>query len=160
MARKKNYKNVRYAGFFKKLALALSIVLGLGAIATCSYNLYDKLSVKEIKSAAYEVGGIDTSGKITDSVSSICLTDLIKADGLKCKLKDGAKIKYQVYFYDKNDKLLSSTEPLSVDFDGAACPIGTKSVRIMIIPTADEDGQITEYEKSGYADQLKIIINR
>ncbi len=144
MAKGKN-KNL-----WKKIAIAVAGVLIIGAFVTLAVKLDRQTSTTRIGSEKYSIGTIDATGKSTDTNTSIALTKAITVDGLKCELEEGAKITYQIFFYDKDGKFISSTGELSADFDGEGIPETAKTARIMITPTADEDGSVSIFEKSGY----------
>ncbi len=159
MAKKDKQFKSGHGSFFKMLALLITIVLGLGAIVTGSCEIYEKCRNKSIATNAFSIGEIDSTGAVKDGTSSL-YSDPIKTEGLRCTLQENAKIVYRLYFYDDEGALLSASERLNVAFEEGALPEGATTVRVVVIPTEDEDGKITEFEKSGYADQLKITIKR
>ena len=61
--------------------------------------------------------------------------------------------------YDKDGEFVSASEELTADFDGEI-PENAESVKIMITPTADEDGKISVIEVLGYAAQLTVTVNK
>ncbi len=164
--KKSNGEGKWYA--LKCILLIFSLLISIGTIFSMCTNavskstsLYEKWSRKSIDVSAYGIGGIGADGEVLkEDEGTLYLTEPISTDGLECSLKEGAKIRYQLFFYDKDGAYMLSTEPLAVDFKSSAVPKGAATVRVLILPIADEDGKITEFERSGYADQLKITIKR
>ena len=56
--------------------------------------------------------------------------------------------------------VISKTEALSADFDGSAIPENAETAKIVITPTADEDGKVDLTEVLGYAGQVTVTVNR
>ena len=80
--------------------------------------------------------------------------------GLTCELGENAKIKYQLYYFDKDGKFVSASEVLTANFTGTGVPESAETAKIVITPTADEDGKVTITEVFGYAAQLTVQYNR
>ncbi len=147
----------------KILSIVAAAVISLalvGSITTLFVKLDRQTETERIGGEAYAVGTIDAEGAYAEGDTAIYMKKAITTDGLRCELEEDAKIEYQLFFYDKDDKFISATEKLTADYDGAATPEGAESVKIMITPTADEDGKVSLVEVLGYASQLTVIVNR
>lgn len=103
---------------------------------------------------------IDETGAYKEGDTAIYMRKAITTDGLKCELEENAKIKYQLFFYDKDENFLSASEELTTDYDGTDIPKNAERVKIMITPTADEDGKVSLIEVLGYANQLTVTVNK
>ena len=143
----------------KNVVIAIVFAGILASIVALFVKLDRQTNTTAIGGEAYSIGAIDEYGKVTESDASIYLRKAITADGLKCELKQDAKIKYELFFYDKTAKFLSSSGALQVDFDGDV-PKGAESVRIVITPTEDDDGRVSVIEILGYANQLAVTVKR
>ncbi len=142
--------------------LTILLILALvGAVIGLAVKVSRSASA-ELGGEAYSVGIIDAATGDVDSKkdTSIYTRKGLKADGLKCTLEKDAKITYQIFFYDKDEKFISATETLSADFDGKGIPEKAETCRIMITPTADEDNKVSLVEVLGYAAQLTVIVNK
>ncbi|MGN1078017.1 MAG: hypothetical protein ACI4ST_05835 [Candidatus Gallimonas sp.] len=143
-----------------KWIVTLIVVLALiGSVVTLFVKLDRQTSTTTIGGEAYSIGTIDETGEYAEGNTAIYLRKAITTDGLKCELSKNAEITYQLFFYDKDGAFLSASETLSADFDGTV-PEGAESVKIMITPTADEDGKVSVVEVLGYANQLKVTVKK
>ena len=131
---KRNTKNV--------LTIILSCILFFGAIFGLIALLNKEENTTYISSSAFEVGGLNASGKYSETKESIYTKELIECVGLNIKLDFDSMITYRVFFYDVNGDFLSSTSSLDSDFDSA--PTIARYCRIVITPK--EDTEIKWYE--------------
>lgn len=136
------------------VVFVLIAVLSVGLICTvCSLNR--NIKTRDIAWTEYSVGAFDESGKIVeDDKSSLITKDFITVEGMKIELEEDAEITYKVFFYNEDQEFISSQEGETEIVEGA------KYMRIQITPTADEDGEISLLEKSGYAKQLSVTVNK
>ena len=141
----------------------ITFLLLLGLIAT-TVTLFVKLdrqtTVTEIGVEAYMIGELDDSGEQTDGDTSIVTRNAVTTDGLKVEIADDADVTYTIYFYGSEDEFISKTDALTEDFDGSAIPENAETAKIVITPTADEDGKVTLTEVLGYAGQVTVTVNR
>ena len=138
------------------------LILGLiGAVVGLSVSL-SRATASEIGGESYSVGVIDaTTGDVdTKQDTSIYTRKDLPVEGLKCTLEKDAKITYRLFFYDKNGKFISASEALSVDFNGTGVPETAATCKVMITPTADEDGKVSLVEVFGYAAQLNVVVQK
>lgn len=131
----------------------------IGAVIGLFVKLDRQTTTTTIGGEAYSIGLIDEKGDNADGNTAIYLRNAITTDGLKIELADKAEITYQLFFYDKAGDFISASEELTADFNGEI-PEGAESVRIMITPTADDDGEVTFTEVLGYAAQLTVTVNK
>ena len=124
-----------------KWVVIFLIAIGLiGAVVTLFVMLDRQTTVTEIGAEAYMIGVLDESGAETDGDTSIVTRNAVTTDGLKVEIADDADVTYTIYFYGSEDEFISKTEALSADFDGSAIPENAETAKIVITPTADEDG--------------------
>lgn len=142
-----------------KVGVVLAIILAFGLIATLFVKLDRQTTTTTIGGEAYSIGTLDETGEPTETNTSIYMRKAVTTDGLKCELAEDAKIKYELFFYDKDGEFVSSTGDLTADWAGEI-PVGAESVKVMITPTADEDGKVSIVEVLGYASQLTVTVNK
>lgn len=144
-----------------KWVVIFLIAIGLiGAVVTLFVMLDRQTTVTEIGAEAYMIGVLDESGAETDGDTSIVTRNAVTTDGLKVEIADDADVTYTIYFYGSEDEFISKTEALSADFDGSAIPENAETAKIVITPTADEDGKVDLTEVLGYAGQVTVTVNR
>ncbi len=144
-----------------KWVVVFLLVIGLiGAVITLFVMLDRQTTVTEIGAEAYTIAALDDSGEQTDGDTSIVTRNAFTVDGLKVAIADDATVTYALYFYDADGEFVSKTADLSADFDGSAIPENAETAKIVITPTADEDGKVDLTEVIGYANSLTITVNR
>ncbi len=144
-----------------KIAAAIAAgVLVVGAIVGLSVKLDRQTTTVRVGTESYSVGVLNEKGEVKDKNTAIIMEKSVNADGLSCTLAENAKITYQIFFYDKDDEFISATDTLTTNYDGSETPSNAKYVRIMITPTADEDGKVGFFEKGEYAKQLTVRVNK
>ena len=142
-----------------KVGVVLAIILAFGLIATLFVKLDRQTTTTTIGGEAYSIGTLDETGEPTETNTAIYMRKAVTTDGLKCEIAEDAKIKYELFFYDKDGEFVSSTGDLTADWAGEV-PEGAESVKVMITPTADEDGKVSLVEVLGYASQLTVTVNK
>lgn len=144
-----------------KWVVIFLIAIGLiGAVITLFVMLDRQTTVTEIGAEAYIIGTLDDEGAKADGDTSIVTRNAVTTDGLKVEIADDAAVTYTIYFYGSEDEFISKTEALSADFDGSAIPENAETAKIVITPTADEDGKVDLTEVLGYAGQVTVTVNR
>ena len=144
-----------------KWVVVFLLVIGLiGAVVTL-FVMHDRqTTVTQIGAEAYTIAALDDSGEQTDGDTSIVTRNAVTTDGLKVEIADDATVTYALYFYDADGEFVSKTADLSADFDGSAIPENAETAKIVITPTADEDGKVDLSEVLGYAGQVTITVNK
>ncbi len=144
-----------------KWVVVFLLVIGLiGAVVTLFVMLDRQTTVTQIGAEAYTIAALDDSGEQTDGDTSIVTRNAVTTDGLKVEIADDATVTYALYFYDADGEFVSKTADLSADFDGSAIPENAETAKIVITPTADEDGKVDLTEVLGYAEQVTITVNK
>lgn len=144
-----------------KWVVVFLLVIGLiGAVVTLFVMLDRQTTVTQIGAEAYTIAALDDSGEQTDGDTSIVTRNAVTTDGLKVEIADDATVTYALYFYDADGEFVSKTADLSADFDGSAIPENAETAKIVITPTADEDGKVDLTEVLGYAKQVTITVNK
>ena len=146
-----------------KIKWIIAFLLILRLIAT-TVTLFVKLdrqtTVTEIGAEAYMIGTLDAEGAEADGDTPIVTRNAITTDGLTVEIADDAEVTYTIYFYGSEDEFISKTDALTEDFDGSAIPENAETAKIVITPTADEDGKVDLTEVIGYAGQVTVTVNR
>jgi hypothetical protein len=156
LAMKRYYINANKKRLFKHIAAGVVFAaLTVGFVITLTMAI--KNPTKSVSASAYTVGGIDEAGKTTEAENTIYTKNTVNVDGLRVKVAEDAKITYRVYFYTENGDLAGTTVDLSTDLTDDLIPGEAVSARIVITPTADEDGKISTSEKYEYAKQLTVV---
>lgn len=140
----------------------ITLVVGLalvGAVIGLAVKLNRQTTTTTIGGEAYSIGTLTDKGEYAEGNTSIYLRKAVNADGLKVVPQKDAKIEYRLFFYDKDGKFLSATEPSAEKFNGDV-PAGAETVKVMITPTEDEDGKVSLVEVLGYANQLTVTVNK
>ncbi len=142
----------------KVLTVGLVCVLTLGAVfgITALVGKVEEETTKKLN-LSWEVGGLDEQGKYLETKESIYTKDAFECKGLNIKMAFDNDVSYRIFFYDYNDEFVSSTELLTANYS-ADIDMFVKSARIVITP--NEDSKISWYEKSGYAKQLTISVDK
>lgn len=148
------------ADTIKWVIIFLLMIGVIGAVVTLFVMLNRQTTVTQIGPEAYTIATLDENGEQAEGDTSIVTRGTFTTDGLKVELTDEANVTYELYFYDGEDNFISSTGTLSADFDGSAIPENAESAKIVITPTADEDGKIDLTEVLGYAGQVTITVNK
>ena len=144
-----------------KWVVVFLLVIGLiGAVITLFVMLDRQTTVTEIGAEAYTIATLDDSGEQTDGDTSIVTRNAVTTDGLKVAIAHDATVTYALYFYDADGEFVSKTADLSADFDGSAIPENAETAKIVITPTADEDGKVDLTEVLGYAGQVTVTVNK
>ena len=144
-----------------KWVVVFLLVIGLiGAVVTLFVMLDRQTTVTQIGAEAYTIAALDDSGEQTDGDTSIVTRNAVTTDGLKVEIADDPTVTYALYLYDADGEFVSKTADLSADFDGSAIPENAETAKIVITPTADEDGKVDLSEVLGYAGQVTITVNK
>ena len=140
--------------------MTLVVIALVGAVVGLGIKLDRQTTTNRIGGEAYSIGAIDEKGEVKNSELSIYTRDGVTVKGLKCELAKDAKIKYQIFYYDKDGKFVSSSAELTADFNGTGIPATAETAKIVITPTEDKDGKVSITEVLGYAEQLTVQYSR
>ena len=144
-----------------KWVIVFLLIIGLIASTVMLFIKLDRqTTVTQIGAEAYTIATLGEDGEQTDGDTSIVTRNAITTDGLKVDIADDATVTYTIYFYGSEDEFISKTDALTEDFDGSAIPENAKTAKIVITPTADEDGKVDLTEVLGYAGQVMVTVNR
>ena len=147
----------------KWLAVGLSFVTLTAAVVGLSVKVSKQETTKVLGASAYSIGLLDDeTGKAFEEKDKggLATEKYYDVDGLKVEVAKNATIKYQVNYYDK-DKAFLAVQTLTDDFDSANIPSTASTaeyVKIEIIPTDDDDGEVSLLEKSGYVKQVTVTV--
>lgn len=140
------------------LIIGLAIITLIGAVIgiTALFRKSEEKTTKEIN-PTYAIGGLNEDGTYLETKESIYTKDAFECKGLNVKLAFDNNISYRIFFYDFDDNFVSSTGKLTTNYS-EDIDLFVKSARIVITP--NEDSKISWYEKSGYAKQLTISVDK
>ena len=141
----------------KITALFVLVALIVTALIGVIITLDRTITTETLASIDYKIGALDEDGKFDDSKASIVTKDFNTVDGLTVEFNEDAEVTVKIFFYDEDEKFVSATEELSSDYTFVETD-GVKYFKVVITPTDDND--ITLFEKSGYAKQVTITINK
>ena len=151
--------NYNKKGHIVGTILTIIVVLGLiAAVIALSVQL-SRTATTTLGGDMYSIGTLDSeTGEYVSGDTAIYTRKGVSSDGLKCELAENATVNYQLFFYDKDGEFISATQILTSDYNGEN-PEGAKTVKVMIIPTSDEDSKVSVVEIFGYANQLTVTVN-
>lgn len=151
----------------KWLAVALAGVTLTAAVVGLSVKVSKQETTKVLSASAFSIGLLDDatgrlpSGEDKEVDKGGLATDKYYSfEGLKIEVAKNATVKYQVNYYD-DEKTFLIAQTLTDDFNSSNIPSEATTaeyVKIEIIPTEDDDGEVSLFEKSGYAKQLTITV--
>ncbi len=154
-------KKGKTAGIFAAIAAVLAVAALAVSIGT-NVKVTNSETTQTLGAGAFEVGLLsdETGKKLTGEnadKSGLSTAKYYEAEGLTIELNEDATIKYQVNYYDEDKEFLSVAE-FTGDYDATGAPETAKYVKIEIIPTDDDDDEVTFFEKSGYVGQAEITV--
>lgn len=160
MANRNNYGySHRSNNKTKQIIIGVIIAVLLIGMAGTIWIMNSKIKTRDISSYSYEVGILDNQGRAVEDNSALRSKDFITADGLTVTVSENASVTYQLYFYDEDKQFVEASETLTTDYTEAVAE-GVAYVKIVITPTADKDGIVSNSEVVPYADQIKVTVNR
>lgn len=151
--------NFKSKSLWKKIGLGvLAGVVLIGAVfgVTALFRKAEEETQKEI-SPSYAIGGLTETGAYLETKESIYTKDAFGCIGLNTSLDFDSNVSYRIFFYNEKGSFLESTSKLTENY-GIDTPVGATQCRIVITP--NEDSKISWYEKSSYAKQLKIVVDK
>lgn len=148
----------------KIVGIVLIVAAIVGAISLAATFAEDDEGYKTYI-PTYKVGAIDpTTGDFDKEEECAIYTEkAIECTGIKLFADFDSDVEYAIHVYDINDGWLGcvQNEGLNLTFEG---PFeGTEfedahAVRIVIYPQSDENGEVSFFEISKYANQLDVKI--
>ena len=147
---------------FKKILCAIlcvGCVIALGA----GLSALTKSETKTIGASAFSVGALDENGKYVADKQSIYTKDAFECLGLRIEPDFEAKLTYDVYYYDYNEKLLEVKRGLTEIYD-EDFPLA-KLARVVIHPAIPEGETVKSFKidylsKIKFANELKVTVNK
>lgn len=135
----------------------LGVATLIGAAATINHFKADEDGLVKVH-LNYDIGGLDSNGEYEETEESIYTKKAFESQGLKVEVDFDSTINYEVFFYNQYGDFIKSTGVLEKNFD-SDIPLNATHARIEITPQEDEDG-VKWYEKSGYANQISVKVNK
>lgn len=136
------------------LLAGLGVILGGGSLI----RQVSKEETKELPSYNYTIGAVTDEGKLDDEdKTSITSGKLAVKDLVSIEIEEDADVKVFIHWYDEDNVHISSAEVTS---ETPSAPEGAKTFRVEIVPTDDEDGKITAFEKGDYAKVVTVTLKK
>lgn len=143
------------------IAFVLIAVLLVGMVAMGVKLIKDE-TTSEVGPFAWEIGGIDATGKEEKNTGCIRMKESISIDGLEIVIAEEADIKYSVFFFsldeDDEEVFVGLVADIDGDFDVNQIPEGAEVCRVVIEPL--KDAEVGVFEINTYANQLSIVFNK
>lgn len=146
----------------KVISVVVAVVLLGGAIFGLT-ALFGK-QTQTIGATAFKVGNLnETTGEYEADETAIYTRDAFSCQGLRIEPDFEAEGTFDVYYYDSNEKLLHADTGLTgvyeSDYPQADC------ARVVYHPEVPEDVKASDfrirfYEVAGYANELKITVDK
>ena len=145
---------------FRWTITIISFVMSLVMFGAFLFNIFTRPgeTTETLGRSDYSIAAVDaTSGKIVESKLSIVSKKLNTIDDLDIDLADDATISYKLFFYDEDEKILT-TKGTTGDLTGETfeVPEGAVYFRIMITP-AQVDGEPVELSMWNVGKYIKQI---
>ena len=150
-----------------KRILSIVLIVGvlLGAVAgIIALTGRDKADEGfDIVKADFERGGLDASGKYTETKASLYTKEAFECgEGIRVKLDFDSDVSYKVYFYDESDSFVEATDEYTKT-ETVEAPEGATHARLVVNPVwdadVDEDDQVIRFwQTNKYAKQLTVMV--
>lgn len=155
---------VKMKGIVKKIVTVVCVVVaGLFLIGGAAW-LFGKDKPKTLGASDYARYTLNAAGVANkDDKSGITTKEFIPLEEIDTiKLAEDAEVVYEMNYY-KSDKTFVRMEWRNIDYDAETEAAGLAAegiayVRIEILPTADEDGEVGVFEKNDYVEQLTVTL--
>ena len=151
-------RKLKTSNKFKFSVVFVLIAMLIVGLCSTVFMLDKHIETKEVSSTVFKYGRLDTDGDYVESKAALYTSDYLTVNGLKIEIDEDAEITYSIYFYDEDYNLVQSKSDLSVDYVYETIVENPSYCKIVITPTNDK--KISWYEKSGYAKQLSITVEK
>ena len=143
---------------FKNILLTIGVVVALGLSSGALIRQATSEKTKELASYNYTIAAIDEEGKLDKAEKGFIVSDKLNVDDLvSIEVDEDASLTVTVYWYDADGVLLSSNE---VAGETPEAPEDAETFRVCIEPFEDEDGEISAFEKGGYAKLVTVTLKK
>lgn len=147
----RRYKVAKWAA----ITLAIIVVIGicLSVVSALSQD------TKEIR-PSFTRGSLNEQGKVLESNTELVTKKYFKCRGLTITLDEDSDVTYQVFYFDKHEEFISSSEIITGDYDGEGMPENAVYARLVVMPDIDEDETLSWFGNFKYINQLTITVSR
>ena len=134
----------------------VGICLLLASMVVIAVRLGKIDKTRELRSTSWSIGRIDdTTGKVDSTDKSDLFTNtFLKVEDLKVEVKENAKVTVQINFYTEDKTFIEDATDLT------SIPATAKYARIEIVPTEDNDGKVSIFERLGYIKQVTVTYTK
>ena len=155
------------------VAVVATVLAGAAlAVGISSHSRVDKTeTTKELGVTSFSIGLLDdTTGKLPSGEDAekdkggLSTSKFYKFEGLTIESAKDSTVKYCVNYYAEDKSFLGlETYQVGQDFttsDVSGAGASAQYVKIEIIPTDDDDGEVSIFELPGYVSQLTITVTK
>lgn len=107
----------------------------------------------------FEVGAVTEDGEFDKDAETNIVSDLVEVQGMKVKIDKNDDLTFEVHYFDKDEKYISSTAALT-EFDAQAkdtvLPEGAKYARVEF--THAKDDEISFDERIEYLGDVTVTL--
>ena len=147
-------KKIRLIG---SVLLLLLVILG---VTSCVSSLVSEDKNYNSVVPLYKVGSLSlVDGKPVDSTNSIYTYNSFKANSVKINVKFFAHADYQIFWYDKYDNLITTSD-ISNKNTTFQAPDYNCSFRLVVKPQLKDTNEIKWYNVNQYSNYLSIKVNK
>lgn len=142
----------------KNFLIAAGIIAALLMSGGALVRQISTEKTKEVHSYSYTIGAVDEEGKIDKQDKSSMTSDKFSVkDLVSIEIDEDAKVLVFIYWYNEDGDFLQVDE---VTGELPETPDGAKTFCVGIEPTDDDDGEISAFEKGGYAKLVTVTLKK
>ena len=131
---------------------------GLVAVTTAGAAVaFSKVDSVDLTPSNYQIATINEEGGLDKGDKSSIVSKFVDVKGMEISVEEDSTAGYIVHYYDAEKEYLSSTEKQTADY-ALEAPEDAKFARVEIVP--NDDNYISIFEKSEYASQVKVSIDK
>lgn len=145
---------------WKGILSVVALIAALGMSAGALIRVAKNEKTKELPSYSYSIGAVTDEGKLdSEDKTSITSDKLQVKDLVSIEIEEEAKVQVFVHYYNEDGDFLSTAEVVAGE-ELAEAPEGAETFRVEIVPTDDDDGKITAFEKGDYAGKVTVTLKK
>ena len=138
----------------------IAIVAGLGVLLGSGALIRQASSekTKELPTYSYSIGAIDDAGEFDKKDKSSITSEEIKVkDLVSIEIEEDADVIVYVHYYNEDDEYIRSVEVVGEELEEVE---GAETCRVEIVPTDDDDDEVSAFEKGTYAKLVTVTLKK
>lgn len=137
------------------ITIVLIVALGISSIAVVGGILGKDKGTK----LDFSIGSLGTNGKYKAAENMLYTKESVEFDAVTVTRDFESTTKYKLYFYDKNDNYIESTDVLDESAEFTA-PAGASRFRVVLIPTFEADAEkvVKRWNVSKYKNEFTFDV--